>query len=125
MGSQVAQDGRIMDIAEVSVLRDGREVANLRPRRDFFPTAQDLNTMTIAGSHSTLENDFYVLLVSWEPVSHETATFKVYVNPLVNLVWWGGIFLVLGTAISAYPNIALPARMREEIRLKGRAGAKA
>ena len=45
--------------------------------------------MTIAGAHSTLENDFYVL--ADEPAISERATFRIYINPLVNLVWWGGL----------------------------------
>ena len=62
--------------------------------------------MKIAGAHSTLENDFYVLLMSG---NHERATFRIYINPLVNLVWWGGILLVIGTAIAAYPKV-IPGR---------------
>jgi cytochrome c-type biogenesis protein CcmF len=63
-----------------------------------------MNTMTIAGAHSTIENDFYVLLVAWEEISQAGATFKVYLNPLVNLVWWGGVVLMLGIVIAAWPE---------------------
>jgi cytochrome c-type biogenesis protein CcmF len=94
----IADDGRRIDTAFVTVLRDGQEIARLRPRLDRYPEM----TMTIAAAHSTLENDFYVLLAGWEPVSHQTATFKVYINPLVNLVWWGGLVLILGTFIAAW-----------------------
>ena len=105
----VATDGRLMQIADVTVLRDGQPVAALRPRIDVYPD----QPMTIAGAHSTLENDFYVLLVGWEEVSHTTATFKVYINPLVNLVWWGGLILILGTFIAAWPAEPAPLRVRE------------
>ena len=60
--------------------------------------------MTIAGAYSTLENDFYVLLVDWEEIRTHAATFKVYVNPLINLVWWGGLILIFGTLITAWPR---------------------
>ncbi|GAB4568904.1 MAG: heme lyase CcmF/NrfE family subunit [Anaerolineae bacterium] len=100
----MATDGRVMTIAEVDVYDGSRLVATLRPRQDYYPEAQDMNTMTIAGSYSTLENDFYVLLVAWEEISQAGATFKVYLNPLVNLVWWGGLVLMLGTAIAAWPE---------------------
>jgi cytochrome c-type biogenesis protein CcmF len=115
-GRQVAEDGRLMDIAEVTVLRNGQELAHLRPRRDFFPQVEGMNSMTIAGAHSTLENDFYVLLVNWEDISSNAATFKVYINPLINLVWWGGLILVAGTLLSAYPRETLPARVRQQLR---------
>ncbi|MFN7210129.1 MAG: cytochrome c-type biogenesis CcmF C-terminal domain-containing protein, partial [Aggregatilineales bacterium] len=104
LGGQVAEDGRIMDIAQVTVLRDGREIAQLRPRRDFYPNAQGMNTMTIPSAHSTLENDFYVLLVDWETISARSATFKVFINPLINLIWWGALLLVIGTIIGMYPD---------------------
>jgi len=104
LGGQIADDGRIMDIAQVTVLRDGREIAHLRPRRDFYPNAEGMNTMTIPAAHSTLENDFYVLLVDWEPISAGSATFKVFINPLINLIWWGSLLLVFGTLIGMYPD---------------------
>jgi len=104
-GGQIAEDGRIMDIAVVGVYRDGQHLATLRPRRDFFPQQQDMNTMTIAAAHSTLENDIYVLLLDWDEISQTSATFKVYINPLINLVWWGALILIAGTAIGLYPTV--------------------
>ena len=121
----IAEDGRTMQITDVTVIRDGREIAQLRPRIDLYPDMP----MTIAGAHSTIENDFYVLLVGWEPISHQTATFKVYINPLVNLVWWGGLVLILGTFISAWPTETLPERVRSatltQTRGRGRGRKKA
>jgi cytochrome c-type biogenesis protein CcmF len=117
LANQLADDGRVMDIAELTLLRDGQEVAHLRPRQDFFPEAEGMNSMTIAGAHSTLENDFYVLLVNWETVSSSSATFKVYINPLINLIWWGSFILVFGTLLAGYPRETLPARVREKLRL--------
>jgi cytochrome c-type biogenesis protein CcmF len=121
---QIADDGRIMDIAQVSVIRNGQVVATLRPRRDFFPQTEGMNTMTIAGAHSTLENDFYVLLVDWEPIAQHTATFKVYVNPLINLIWWGGLILIVGTVAACWPREVLPERVRQELRV-GQSGSPA
>ena len=97
-----AVDGRMMNISEVTVLRGGAEIARIRPRIDDYPQMP----MTIAGAHSTLENDVYVLLIAGD---RERATFRIYINPLVNLVWWGGILLIIGTVIAAYPKV-LPAR---------------
>ena len=106
-GGQISEDGRIMDIADLTVIRNGKEIANLTPRRDFFPEATDMNTMTIADAHSTAENDFYVLLVDWEEINENSATFKVYINPLINLVWWGGLVLLLGTAVAMIPRTSV------------------
>lgn len=111
----ISEDGRIIDRANLTLFRNGREVAQINPRRDFFPNAET-NTMTIAGAHSTLENDFYVLLVGWEEISTQRATFKVYINPLINLIWWGGIVLIIGTLAASYPHAVLPVRVRESMR---------
>jgi cytochrome c-type biogenesis protein CcmF len=117
LADQIAEDGRLMDIAEITLLRDGAEIAHLRPRQDFFPESEGLNSMTIAGAHSTLENDFYVLLVNWETVSANSATFKVFINPLINLIWWGSFILIAGTLLAGYPRETLPARVREKLQL--------
>jgi cytochrome c-type biogenesis protein CcmF len=45
-----------------------------------------------------------VLLVGWEPIAVEGATFKVYHNPLVNFVWLGGLVFILGTTVAAWPE---------------------
>lgn len=125
-GGQISVDGRRMDIANVTVLRNGNEVTTLRPRRDFFPTGSEgMNTMTIAAAHSTWENDFYVLLVDWEPISQNSATFKVYVNPLINLVWWGSVILILGTLISTWPSEVVPERIRKNVHAGKKASATA
>ena len=107
----IADDGRILDVAVITIFRGGEYLTQLRPRRDFFPN-EDMNTMTIAGAHSTLENDFYVLLVGWEAVNQNTATFKVYINPLINLVWWGGLILIVGALFATYPKATVPKRVR-------------
>jgi cytochrome c-type biogenesis protein CcmF len=94
-----ADDGRGMVISNVAVYRGDQYLGDVRPRKDFFGEQQ--NPMSIAGQWSTLESDFYILLTNWEG---ERVTFKVYLNPLVNLVWWGGLVLILGTLIAAWPS---------------------
>ena len=111
-----ASDGRWMDIANVTLYRNGNELAQLRPRIDLFPQ----QPMTIAGAYSTVENDFYVLLAGND---EQFATFKIYINPLVNLVWWGGLILILGTVIAVYPKTTQPARLRQTDKLDNMAGA--
>lgn len=113
---QIAADGRIMDIATLTLSRDGQTLASIRPRHDYFPQpgGQPATQMIIAGAHSTLQNDFYVLLAGSSADGLGTsATFRVYLNPLVNLVWWGGLVLILGTVISVWPTDRAPSALRE------------
>jgi cytochrome c-type biogenesis protein CcmF len=95
-------DGREVARAVVSVARDNQYVGTLYPRRDYYIESQQ--PMTIPGVRSTWEDDFYVLLVDWEPVSAAGATFKIYHNPLVNWLWFGGLVFILGTLIAAWPD---------------------
>jgi len=96
----VAPDGRSVTRAVVSVWQNGRQVGELYPRQDFYPDTQQ--TSTIPGVRSTLQDDFYVLLVGWEPIAAQGATFKIYHNPLVNWLWIGGIIFVLGITFAAW-----------------------
>ena len=86
----------------VEVYRDGKYLGELNPRIDFYFDSQQ--TMTIPGQRSTLKDDLYILLVDWEPASAIGATFKVYVNPLVNWLWLGSLLFLVGIIIAAWPE---------------------
>jgi len=95
-------DGRNVARAEVLVNKNGKLLAELHPRRDYYYEAQQ--PMTIPGLRSTMEEDIYVLLVDWNPITAQGATFKIYRNPLVNWLWLGGLVFMLGTLIAAWPD---------------------
>jgi cytochrome c-type biogenesis protein CcmF len=88
--------------AVVDVYRNGIYLGELHPRNDYFYEAQQ--PMTIPGQYSTLRDDLYVLLVNWETASMEGATFKIYVNPLVNWLWLGSFLFLAGVIIAAWPE---------------------
>ncbi|MDH5505863.1 MAG: heme lyase CcmF/NrfE family subunit [Anaerolineae bacterium] len=106
-------DGRNVARAEVSVFRDGEYIRTLAPRRDYYYESQQ--GMTIPGVRSTIEDDFYVLLVDWQPISTQKATFKIYHNPLVNWLWFGTVIFILGTFVAAWPEKE-PASSRQTFR---------
>ncbi len=95
-------DGRNVARAVVGVEKNGTYVGELYPRRDFYFDSQQ--PMTIPGVRSTWEDDLYIILVDWMPASSQGATFKVYLNPLVNWLWLGGIVFILGTMVAAWPD---------------------
>jgi cytochrome c-type biogenesis protein CcmF len=106
-------DGRNVARAVLDVEKNGQPVGQLYPRRDFFFESQQ--PMTIPGVRSTMEDDLYVLLVDWLPVSSQGASFKIYHNPLVNWLWLGGLVFILGTLVAAWPDKdpeEAPARLR-------------
>jgi cytochrome c-type biogenesis protein CcmF len=113
----ISADNRELIVASMTVFRDGREVAQIQPRIDNFPGMP----MTIAGAHGTLEKDFYVLLTGYD-TARGIASFKVYINPLVNLVWWGGLVLILGTVLAAWPKEIVPEAVRRTRKTSSMAG---
>jgi len=96
------EDGRNVARAAISVDKNGNYVGDLHPRRDYYVESQQ--PMTIPGVRSTWEDDLYVILVDWQPLSSQSATFKVYKNPLVNWLWLGGFIFILGTLVAAWPK---------------------
>ena len=55
-----------------------------------------------------MKDDLYVLLVDWQPISSEGATFKIYVNPLVNWLWLGSLLFMIGIVIAVLYFLAAP-----------------
>jgi cytochrome c-type biogenesis protein CcmF len=96
----------------VNVYRDGQFLRALAPRRDYFYESQQ--AMTIPGVRSTLDDDLYILLVSWETITAETATFKIYHNPLVNWLWLGAVIFIAGTLVAAWPERLAAAEKQTE-----------
>ena len=95
-------DGRFVTKATLDVYKNNKLIGELEPRRDYYNVSQQ--RMTIPDVYSTLEGDLYVLLIDWRPVGQQQATFKVYLNPLINWIWIGGFLFVLGTLVATWPD---------------------
>lgn len=99
---------RLINRATLTLMNEnGATIATITPRRDDFPQMP----MMIAGTDSTLARDFYVLMDGFD-TEQGIASFVIYINPLVNLVWWGGIILIIGTIAATYPKDILPEHIR-------------
>jgi cytochrome c-type biogenesis protein CcmF len=94
-------DDRLITEAVLDVSYNGAPVGQLIPTREFFVVQQQ--PMTIPDKRSTLADDLYVVLAGWEGTG-QTATFKAYINPLVNWIWIGGLVFILGTLVAAWPS---------------------
>ena len=91
--------------AAVELERDGRFLTTLLPARQFYPAAsadQEQWTTEVA-VFAQLQEDFYLVLIGWE-AADGSAKFQVYINPLVNWVWLGGLVFVLGALWSMWPT---------------------
>ncbi len=105
-------DDLLITEADVDLYKNGEFVRKLTPQIELYQrTGQP---MTIPSARSTITEDFYVILVNWEPTSADAATFRIFLNPLINWVWAGGIIFVIGTLIAAWPDREkAPARARK------------
>jgi len=95
-------DGISITQAILSVSRDGDPVGALYPQRDIY-----LNmglAVTQPAMRSNLAKDLYAILVEYEPELQQTATFRIYVNPLVNWLWIGVGVMTLGTLVAVLPE---------------------
>jgi cytochrome c-type biogenesis protein CcmF len=88
--------------AVVDVYQGETYLGQLNPRIDYYFDSKQ--NMTIPGNRSTLKDDLYVLLVDWQPISNNGATFKIFVNPLVNWLWIGSLIFLVGVIIAAWPD---------------------
>ncbi len=80
---------------------DGRFLTTLTPYTQLFGSGEG---MTIPAARSNLIEEFYILLVNWEGVTADSATIRLYLTPLINWVWAGGLIFMLGTFIAAWPD---------------------
>ncbi|HET6594964.1 MAG TPA: cytochrome c-type biogenesis CcmF C-terminal domain-containing protein [Anaerolineales bacterium] len=88
--------------AVLDVYENGEYLGQIAPRIDYYYDSEQ--NMTIPGQRSTFRDDLYVLLVDWEPVGESGATFKIFVNPLVNWLWLGSFLFLAGIVIAAWPE---------------------
>jgi cytochrome c-type biogenesis protein CcmF len=98
-------DDLIVTEATVDVYKDGRFVKTIFPHNELYTRTQQ--PMTIPDARSTILEDFYVIMINWEATSSNAATFRVYLNPLINWIWAGGLIFVLGTLVAAWPKTAV------------------
>ncbi|HLA07555.1 MAG TPA: heme lyase CcmF/NrfE family subunit [Anaerolineales bacterium] len=105
-------DGRQIVEAVTRLSQDGQIIRELTPRRDYFVVQEQ--PVTVPGVYSTPGVDVYVMLIGWDDLG-TSATFKIYVNSLINWVWIGGIVMILGTMIATWSN---PARRETTYVLK-------
>lgn len=84
----------------VSDRTSGRQLGVVEPQKIFYPTSDEPRTEV--GLRSTPKEDLYTILADWE--QDGTATFKVFINPMVYWLWIGGYVLILGTIFALWPG---------------------
>lgn len=100
---QVEEAGnKIRNQAVLDVYRGGRKVATVRPERNLHSNVD--GAVSEVALRSNLKEDLYVVLASLEPDG--LAAFQVLVNRMVVWLWIGGVVLIIGTLVAAWPGQA-------------------
>ena len=84
----------------ISVKKDGSSLAEMRPKRSFYPGFNMASTR--AAIRSTPIEDFYV--VPSENMPDGSVGFRIMINPLIWWMWVAGPFVILGTLVSLWPR---------------------
>jgi cytochrome c-type biogenesis protein CcmF len=96
------EPGVLIAAAELAVTGDGARLESLWPERRVHRNWEQQPVTGVA--YRTVGpwlDDLYVLLTGLDESGR--ATFRIFVNPLVSLLWVGGLFFVVGTLIVGWP----------------------
>lgn len=87
--------------AQVEVWRDGRLQRYIYPGRQFYQHFDNQPTSQVSITTFGL-TDMYVFLADWQGAT--SATIRVFINPLVPLVWLGGLLMLIGGITCWWPE---------------------
>jgi cytochrome c-type biogenesis protein CcmF len=97
------QQNALLTTAILDVSRGGKSIGTEHPSKALYSKSQQ--PMTEVALRSTLMEDLYMILGG---VNEDgSASIQAYINPLVSLVWGGGIVMVLGTLIALSDKMRL------------------
>jgi cytochrome c-type biogenesis protein CcmF len=86
--------------ARIALYDHGKPVGVMVPEKRMYWLEEQ--PASIPAVHSTLREDLYVILTALE--NDGSATLKIYRNPLVNWIWFGGLVFVVGTVAIMWPH---------------------
>jgi cytochrome c-type biogenesis protein CcmF len=90
--------------APMDLARNGRPIGQILPKKNIYFKNQE-QPMTEVGLRPGPIEDVYVVLAGFDS-GGSTASFKVYINPLMSWMWIGGLIVVVGVLVSAWPRRA-------------------
>jgi cytochrome c-type biogenesis protein CcmF len=91
---------KLLNQAVLDVYRGDRKIATARPERNQHSNVE--GSVTEVALRSNLKEDLYIVLASLEPDG--LAAFQLLITPLVVWLWIGGLVLLAGTLIAAWPT---------------------
>jgi cytochrome c-type biogenesis protein CcmF len=99
--SDTGQNGVETILTHFTVSRDGQKLGDIYPGERIFANFEDQPTSVISITTHGL-SDLYVFLSGFDGT--KSATIRVFYNPLVPLVWTGGVLMLLGGIFCWWPE---------------------
>lgn len=96
---QEPQEDHFTTWATLSAYYEGNYLATLEPRMDEYAASEQ--TVAIPALRAGLREDLYVVLAGYSPTA---VTLKVFINPLATYLWLGGLVLLAGGTVAAWPT---------------------
>ncbi|MEX2211489.1 MAG: cytochrome c-type biogenesis CcmF C-terminal domain-containing protein [Gaiellaceae bacterium] len=88
--------------AVLVVSRGDRDLGTIEPGKNRYPVEQQNSNEVAIRSDPLTGEDLFVIA---DQIDEDgTVYFKVFVKPLVNLIWLAGVVFVLGTLITLWPD---------------------
>lgn len=110
----------VVTTATVGLYENGKRIATLNPAVQFFSRQQQQATdPAIWHDVPFLRRDVYLIVQGWTD-NFQTVSFRVFINPLVSLVWIGGVLFGLSTLLTMFPD---PQEQRARERVRRQVGA--
>lgn len=108
---QRMEPGAAMTSAVLDVSQKGKSLGQSRPSKAMYFKSQQ--PMTEVALHQTLGEDLYMILGGVN--DDGTVSIQAYINPLVSLIWIGGIVMVLGTIFTLSDRMRLRREEKEAV----------
>ena len=88
--------------ATLGVTRGDRDLGTLQAGKNAYTIEQQVSNEVGIRSDPVTGEDLFVIAEQIDPDG--TVYFRVFVKPLVNLIWIAGFVFVLGSAIALWPD---------------------
>ncbi len=100
---QYEDQGAQVVYSEMELMRDGQSLGSIRPERRTYRNWEDqpVTGVAIRTIYPTGE-DVYVLMST---IDGGIPSFRVFINPMVNVIWFGGLLLLAGTVLCGWPEV--------------------
>jgi cytochrome c-type biogenesis protein CcmF len=100
--------------AELAVRRGDRDLGTLEAGKNAYTVEQQVSNEVGIRSDRLTGEDLFVIAEQIDPDG--TVYFRVFVKPLVNLIWLAGLVFLLGSAIALWPDAREQRRLVERMR---------